>query len=67
MLGSQVVEHGISQATETVTQTLLVQDASLAHLESDGVDARVAELNAEQRARASVPPSSLKPLRSVSR
>jgi len=61
VLGSQVVEHGLSQSSERIANLYLEEDAALAHLESDGVDARVAELVAEQKTRASVPPSATKP------
>ena len=62
VLGSQVVEHALSQSSERIANLLLEEDASLAHLESDGVDARVAELVAEHRARASIPPPGSKPV-----
>ncbi len=60
VLGSQVVEQGLSQSSERITTVILEEDAGLAHLESDGVDARVAELTTQQRERASLPPSALK-------
>jgi hypothetical protein len=58
VLGSQVVEHALSQSSERIANLLLDEDGALAHLESDGVDARVADLIADHRARASVPPAS---------
>ena len=61
VLGSQVVEHGLSQSSERIANLYLEEDAALAHLESDGVDTRVAELVAEQKTRASIPPSGAKP------
>jgi hypothetical protein len=64
-LGSQVVEHDLSQSAQTVAQVILEEDSRLAWQESDGVDARVAELN---QARASMPPpSSIKAVRAVGR